>query len=275
MLLRLVFFILISPLFSLASIQDWNQDRISFAITDGCRKIDPEVILKSKLELDKYRAGIYPSIEFNRLLGDLSRASFKLSIESTFTEKDNWVDYIRQNPGYRSAIAECSKTSKTVAYHMDQAIVKTKTKGQVLAAVVLFGIARGGTLVWSRLGVIAKKTLGLLSTAAISAWAYSLFNDVNKSNQMTQQLENVCGPKTHPDFSKCVGDELVSRIDKLEKNLTQTDQTADTAKAHVKKMVEQQIAILNKRLQQESSPSAKKEISAQLKDRTELLKELN
>lgn len=275
MWLGLILFVLISPLYSLANIQDWNQDRINFAITDGCKKIDPEVILKSKLELDKYRAGIYPSIEFNRLLGDLSRASFKLSIESTFTEKDNWVDYIRQNPGYRAAIAECSQTSKTVAYHMDQAIVKTKTKGQILAAVVLLGIARGGTLVWSRFGVIAKKALGVISTAAISAWAYSLYNDYNKSNQMTQQLENVCGPKTHPDFSKCVGDELVSRVDKLEKKITQTDQNAEAAKAHVKKMVEQQIEILTRRLQQESSPSVQKELSAQLKDRTELLKELN
>lgn len=274
-MIKLIFLVIIfSPFLLFAKMEDWNSDNIHSSIKEVCDLIDPDVIKFSRKELDNYRAGIFPSKLFSKLLGDLSRQSFSTYLNSSFTESDNSVDLIIQNEGYKLGIQECKKKSPLVANYLSQSIKKTNYQGKVLALFTTAFIFRGSYSVWMKLSALGKKIFSFSSVLPLSAWAYSFFSKNIDQHELTIELEKKCGPKEGSNYSTCTGNEVVAKFTQLEESMMQKSEDSLETKKYIKALVIQQIQTLNEQLQVAKSIEQKNIIKAHIIDRKSLLTDL-
>lgn len=272
---RILLLILFSPFLLFAKIEDWNTNNIYSTITEACDLIDPNVIQYSKIDLDKYRAGIYPSKSFSKLINDLSRESFSTYLNSTFTESDYSVDLITQNNGYKKAFQECLQKSPIVANYISHAIKKTNSQGKTLAFIATAFIFRGSYSVWSKLSSFGKKVFSSFSILPIGFWTHSFISKNIDQQKVSSELEKKCGPKNEASFSECAGNEVVAKFAQLEASINQKEEDSRETKNYIKNLVIQQIQTLNQELLKANSSEQKNILRTHLADREALLKELN
>lgn len=254
----------------------WTDKEIYLATKEACLAVTPANALGSTLESDNYRAGIFPSNKFNRLLMELAQGSFKLALsEFQYKDENDELYLILQNPGFTTALNECYPQSTAMKTFFIKVIHKTDLRGKVLAGATTVFLLKGTNSLLAKFGSWGKRVFNGLTYASIALMIKSIYNDYYNHANLDSELAQICGDKNSKTYSNCVAKNYQQSLTKIENDLKTQNELNKNLNSELVLMAKEQVKTLEKSLTTETSAKKRAEILANLEDRRSFIQEFS
>ncbi|MCB0369741.1 MAG: hypothetical protein KDD45_09960, partial [Bdellovibrionales bacterium] len=245
---------------------------IYFATKNACINVTPEKALNSNLESDNYRAGIFPSNDFNKLLMEVTHESMRGAIsEFKYIDENYLVDQITKNQGFIKAINECYNKNEIMKAFFIAAIKRADIRGKVLAGVSTAVLFKGMNTFLGKLGTWGAKIFNGIQFSTMAFATILIYQDLYNHKKIQDYLKESCGDPKDSTYSDCVAQLYNSSLERLENNLeTQNDLNKNIENTLIK-MAKEQIIFLENELKNEPSDRIRNQIIDQINDRKQFI----
>ncbi|MFN8846857.1 MAG: hypothetical protein ACK5W9_08410 [Bdellovibrionales bacterium] len=210
MLPRILLFIffLASASKSLAN-EFWTDAEIYSATKEACSRVAVSDLRTT--QMDKLRAGIFPSQKFNKLLVWMNRESAKKALKKfDFHTPNSLVHYTLNSTGFQLALNECYPSDLIMHNFFKQTVQRSELRGKFLASIIFLGAASLGQSLSSLLvgayGSISKWTLISLSS---TLYSINLGSSYFQNKKLRSNIDQTCGldsrdPNLSEKRSRCL-----------------------------------------------------------------------
>lgn len=266
---------LLNPSVGFTDMVDWNTITLEKAVKEVCNQVDSEIIIKSKIEIDKFNAGIFPSESFNKLLRDLVLSSLKKAFdEFNYHKTDDNIIYVIRNSGFQNGINYCRSFKPEVAKFIYNAVKKTDRKGKVLSGALNLFFLRGGGLIFKELNNFGKKLLLLAGGGVVSIQGFKKYFEYQRQSEGFEIVKAKCGDPKSQSYQSCATQLINSGLDKLESEIVSTSQDFESTDSVISSLVLVQIQELEKNLTNTDDQEKKYQLSRKLEERKLFLAQL-
>lgn len=170
----------LSSLSTQASALDMSAQGVYQATKEACSSLSEEELRTPNLQMDKLRAGYFPSKDFNEILNAIRRQGVEEIVSHTnFSRPGSYAKYILESPEFEQALTDCYSDSRAPKKFFRDTIVRSDHAGKGVGITIELLLFKG-------------VNLGIAGAALkVKSWSHSVYQAFQFSSKAFMGLSLV------------------------------------------------------------------------------------